>query len=205
MKNVPSFNLYLMKFYSCSTPTFDYAESDEKLLYTNLFHFCSRFKTLHKLIKQEYLWSLEFSLKFKILLTTYTLENKKELCLFHFTNIASKFATKKLTFFNIFINRYRFDYVKVSVERIICMMRSAIYQDIFIAFFLMHNSHTQIPHIDRLSAREPSFLHFILFNDYFIPFIKLFSIQVILFKWCVIWKIVALNFTFLLHYILSIL
>ena len=102
MKNVPSFNLYLMKFYSCSTPTFDYAESDEKLLYTNLFHFCSRLKTLHKLIKQEYLWSLEFSLKFKILLTTYTLENKKELCLFHFTNIASQFASKKLTFLTIF-------------------------------------------------------------------------------------------------------
>ena len=102
MKNVPSFNLYLMKFYSCSTPTFDYAESDEKLLYTNLFHFCSRFKTLHKLIKQEYLWSLEFSLKFKILLTRYTLKNKKELCLFHFTNIASQFANNKLTFLQYF-------------------------------------------------------------------------------------------------------
>ena len=82
---------------------------------------------------------------------------------------------------NILINRYRLDYIKVSVQQIICMMRSAIYQDIFIDFFLMHNSHTQLPHIDRRSAREPSFLHIMLLNDFFILFIKLFSIRVILF------------------------
>ena len=50
-----SYILYLMKFYSCSTPRYDYALGDEKFVYTDLFHFGSRYKTLHKLIKQEYL------------------------------------------------------------------------------------------------------------------------------------------------------
>ena len=123
----------------------------------------------------NFLWSSKFCLQ------RIHLKTRKNYVYFNLQILLRSLLTRNLPFYNIFINRYRLDYIKVSVQQIICMMRSAIYQDIFIAFFLMHNSHTQIPHIDRRSAREPSFLHIILLNDFFILFIKLFSIQVISF------------------------
>ena len=42
-----------MKFYASSTPTCNYAEGDEKLVYTKCFFPTQQIRTLHKLIKQK--------------------------------------------------------------------------------------------------------------------------------------------------------